>query len=41
MRMDIVEESIVHLRVAQVSDEAIKEYLSRLKQVGHADDEWS
>jgi len=31
--LDIVEESIAHLRVAQVSDEAIKEYLSSLQQV--------
>jgi conjugative transfer pilus assembly protein TraH len=31
--LDIVEESIAHLRKAQVSDEAIKEYLSSLQQV--------
>lgn len=31
--LDIVEESIAHLRKAQVSDEAIKEYLSTLQQV--------
>ena len=31
--LDIVEESIAHLRKAQVSDEAIKEYLSGLQQV--------
>jgi conjugative transfer pilus assembly protein TraH len=31
--LDIVEESIAHLRKAQVSDEAIKEYLGSLQQV--------
>ena len=31
--LDIVEESIAHLRKAQVSDEAIKEYLGTLQQV--------
>jgi conjugative transfer pilus assembly protein TraH len=31
--LDIVEESIAHLRKAQVSDEAIKEYLASLQQV--------
>jgi conjugative transfer pilus assembly protein TraH len=31
--LDIVEESIAHLRKAQVSDDAIKEYLSTLQQV--------
>lgn len=31
--LDIVEESIAHLRKAQVSDDAIKEYLATLQQV--------